>query len=487
MAVARKLLLGAFIDDDDIISLDSNMDNDLVWDYHDLKGLFQADVSPQIKVMQMATGYMHMVVLTTDGRVFTRGTGGVGQMGLGEEMKGSYMFAEVDPVHFRSSVPHDRPIMVTCGLYFCATLTTAGEVYAWGENGFGCLGRGLPLKHRQYEPQRVNFENVATSKLCMISSYTHHTLALGSGGELYAWGANANGQLGLCPESRIVESEGFPKKLADQETNKQKFVFVSAGGDHSSAVTEEGRVYTWGAGFNGQLGLGIKTWPTVFFTGVTGLIEQEHVPTHVSGRVVQVYFPTRVTGLIEQEHVVMTSCGDEHTLLLTIDGRLWSTGRGREGQLSIGIDNQDIYSFHPIPDNGFDKKRVITATAGDGHSTAVREDGAVFTWGAGYSRLNNNIGIDTLKYLNKNAIGKMQPAATRYAMITRGDILALAMGTHQRLAGIDTEHVSPIYQLSEMTEILKMIWDAGRNEPLPSHVAPHHEGLVRLIGGGCFD
>ena len=62
MAVARKLLLGAFIDDDDIISLDSNMDNDLVWDYHDLKGLFQADVSPQIKVMQMATGYMHMVV-----------------------------------------------------------------------------------------------------------------------------------------------------------------------------------------------------------------------------------------------------------------------------------------------------------------------------------------------------------------------------------------------------------------------------------------
>ena len=183
----------------------------------------------------------------------------------------------------------------------------------------------------------------------------------------------------------------------------------------------------------------------------------------------------------------MTSCGDEHTLLLTIDGRLWSTGRGREGQLSIGIDNQDIYSFHPIPDNGFDKKRVITATAGDGHSTAVREDGAVFTWGAGYSRLNNNIGIDTLKYLNKNAIGKMQPAATRYSMITRGDILALAMGTHPRLARKDPENISPIYQLAGETELLSMIWDAGRNEPLPSHVAPHHEGLVRLIGGGRFD
>ena len=34
---------------------------DLVWDFHDLLGLFQTDVSPRIKVMQMATGYMHMV------------------------------------------------------------------------------------------------------------------------------------------------------------------------------------------------------------------------------------------------------------------------------------------------------------------------------------------------------------------------------------------------------------------------------------------
>lgn len=459
MAVARRLLFGTHIDDD--IEAELQRDN-LVYDSNKLQALFSVNPTSQptsqIKVMEMAIGYMHMAVVTTDGRVFTRGDGVLGQLGLGEEIKISYKFTEVDPVHFRSCAPHDKPIMVTCGLYFCTTLTTAGEVYAWGENGFGCLGRGLPLKHRQYEPQRVNFENVATSKLCMISSNKHHTIALGSGGELYAWGANANGQLGLGTESRRLGSESFPKKLWDQETSEQKFVFISAGGNHSSAVTEEGRVYMWGADCSGQLGLGVGTWPKVF--------------------------PTRVTGLIAQEHGVMTSCGDKHTLLLTIDGRLYSTGRGREGQLSNGIDNQDIYAFRKISVNDFDTKRVITATAGDGHSTAVREDGAVFTWGAGYS---SNLKRDSLKYLMRKAISKMQPAATRYAMITRGDMLALAMGTHQRLAGIDTEHVSPIYQLSEMTEILKMIWDAGSNEPLPSHVAPHHEGLVRLIGGGRFD
>jgi len=460
MAVARRLLFGTHIDDD--IEEEQQRDN-LVYDWNNLQLLFSVNLSSQptfpIKVMQMATGYRHMAVVTTDGRVFTRGDGVLGQLGLGEEIKISYKFTEVDPVHFRSSAPHDKPIMVTCGLYFCTTLTTAGEVFTWGENGFGCLGSGLPLKHRQYEPQRVNFENVATSQLCMIASNKHHTLALGSGGELYAWGANANGQLGLGTESKTLGSESFPKKLWDQETSEQKFVFISAGGNHSSAVTEEGRVYMWGADCSGQLGLGIGTWPKVF--------------------------PTRVTGLIEQEHVVMTSCGDKHTLILTIDGRLWSTGRESEGQqLSIGMNNQDVRAFHRIPDNDFDKNRVITATAGDGHSTAVRENGAVFTWGAGYS---SNLSRDTFKYLKKNAIGKMQPAATRYAMITRGDILALAMGTHQRLAGIDTEHVSPIYQLSEMTEILKMIWDAGRNEPLPSHITPHHEGFKRLVGGGRFD
>ncbi len=436
--------------------------DNLVYDSNNLQALFSVNPSSQptspIKVMQMATGYMHMAVVTTEGRVFTRGDGFVGQLGLGEEIKISYKFTEVDPVHFRSSAPHDKPIMVTCGLYFCTTLTTAGEVYAWGENGFGCLGHGLSMKHRQYEPQRVNFENVATSQLCMIASNKHHTLALGSGGELYAWGANANGQLGLGTLSRTLGSESFPKKLRDQETSKQKFIYVSVGTNHSSAVTEEGRVYMWGADCSGQLGLGIGTWPKVF--------------------------PTRVTGLIEQEHVVMTSCGDKQTLLLTIDGRLYSTGRGREGQLSIGINNQDVHAFHRIPDNDFDKNRVITATAGDGHSTAVREDGAVFTWGAGYS---SNLSRNTLKYLLWNAIGKMQPEATRYSMIARGDILALAMGTHPRLARKDPEHVSPIYQLSEMTEILKMIWDAGRNEPLPSHITPHHEGFKRLVGGGRFD
>ena len=467
MAVARRFCCGfaAIID----VMEDEKYDNpnkfklnmemkDLVLDFHYLRRLFETDVSPRIKVMQMATGYMHMAVVTTDSRVFTRGDGVLGQLGSGEEIKMTYKFVEVDPVHFRSSVPHDKPIMVSCGMYSCATLTTAGEVFTWGDNYFEGLGLGLPQTHRQYEPRRVNFENVATSKLCMISSNKHHTIALGSGGELYAWGANANGQLGLGPESREVGSEGFPKKLWDQETNKQKFVFVSAGWLHSSAVTEEGRVYMWGADGNGQLGLGIGTWPKVF--------------------------PTRVTGLIEQEHVVMTSCGDRHTLALTDDGRLWATGRGYEGQLSIGIENMCRHSFGLVQNNGFLDKRVITATAGDGHSTAVCENGAVFTWGAGYS---NHVGIENIKYLKKNAIGKMQPEATRYSMIARGDILALAMGTHPRLARKDPEHVSPIYQLSEMTEILKMIWDAGRNEPLPSHVAPHHEGLVRLIGGGRFD
>ena len=197
MAVARRLMFGSHFDSDEA---EQQKDN-LVYDSNNLQSLFSVSPISQptspIKVMQMATGYMHMAVVTTDGRVFTRGDGAVGQLGLGEEIKISYKFTEVDPVHFRSSAPHDKPIMVTCGLYFCTTLTTAGEVFTWGENGFGCLGLGLSLKDRRYEPQRVNFENVATSKLCMISSNKHHTLALGSGGELYAWGANANGQLGL--------------------------------------------------------------------------------------------------------------------------------------------------------------------------------------------------------------------------------------------------------------------------------------------------
>ena len=456
MIVALRLMCGLNHFDD---NEEQQQRDNLVYDPYNLQMFFPENLTSQLtfsmKVIMMATGRAHMAVVTEEGALYTRGDGILGQLGLGEDNKVSYYFKRIDPKHFR----FDKLIMVTCGSNFCTTMTTEGQVFAWGENRIGCLGLGVPLNHRQYEPKRVNFENVATSKLCMISSSNHHTLALGIEGEVYAWGANAKGQLGLGTESMRLGSESFPKKLWDQETNDQKFVVISAGGKHSSAVTKDGRVYTWGANCCGQLGLGVVAWLKVF--------------------------PTLVTGLIKEQDVVMTSCGDKHTLLLTRNGGLWSTGRGSEGQqLSIGIDNQHVYAFDRITENGFNQQRVITAIGGDGNSIAVRQDGAVITWGAGYS---SNLSRDIFMHLMGNAIGKKQPAATCYATISRREILAFAMGTHERLALKDPEHNSPIHHLAGKTELLRMIWDAGRNEPLPSHITPNHEGLVWLIGGGCFD
>ena len=83
MAVARRLLFGTHIDDD--IEGEQQRDN-LVYDSNKLQSLFSVNPTSQptspIKVMQMATGYMHMAVVTTDSRVFTRGDGIVGQLGF---------------------------------------------------------------------------------------------------------------------------------------------------------------------------------------------------------------------------------------------------------------------------------------------------------------------------------------------------------------------------------------------------------------------
>ena len=112
--------------------------------------------------------------------------------------------------------------------------------------------------------------------------------------------------------------------------------------------------------------------------------------------------------------VVMTACGDIHTLLVARDGALWVCVEGRDGQLgALGLDGETLWTgwgppgFHRTAERcvfermGADKRggaRVVFAAAGgssqdeegqEGHSTAWREDGALWTWGFIWNETGN--------------------------------------------------------------------------------------------------
>ena len=81
---------------------------------------------------------------------------------------------------------------ITCGQTSSMAVLENGEVYAWGCNGNGQLGLGNNIN--QLNPQRVTaLAGVVCTRV--VCGYAH-TLAVTDEGALYAWGANSYGQLG---------------------------------------------------------------------------------------------------------------------------------------------------------------------------------------------------------------------------------------------------------------------------------------------------
>jgi alpha-tubulin suppressor-like RCC1 family protein len=83
-----------------------------------------------------------------------------------------------------------------------------------------------------------------------IAGGWRHTVALDEDGQMYGWGWNKFGQVGVSN----TEDQNYPqivKGLADQRVTQ-----VSCGWRHTVALTDRGNIYSWGRGTSGQLGHG---------------------------------------------------------------------------------------------------------------------------------------------------------------------------------------------------------------------------------------
>eukprot|EP01006_Ploeotia_vitrea_P053298 TRINITY_DN67774_c11_g2_i1.p1 TRINITY_DN67774_c11_g2~~TRINITY_DN67774_c11_g2_i1.p1 ORF type:complete len:661 (+),score=358.36 TRINITY_DN67774_c11_g2_i1:110-2092(+) len=122
-------------------------------------------------------------------------------------------------------------------------------------------------------------------------------------------------------------------------------------GDHHSAAVVDGRLFTWGQGSWGRLGLGDQS--------------NHNAPKPVD---------------IEQP-VANVSCGAYHTLVLTTDGQVFASGWSKNGRL--GIDGTEQSVCTPVRVEALDGVKVVDVKAGHGFSLALSDAGAVYSWGAG--------------------------------------------------------------------------------------------------------
>ncbi|KAG7234463.1 hypothetical protein INR49_004797 [Caranx melampygus] len=197
------------------------------------------------KVISLSYGSgPHILLATEDGQLFAWGHNGYSQLGNGATSQG------LSPVLVTANLQNKKVKEVACGSHHSMALTQDGEVFAWGYNNCGQIGSGSTAN--QPYPRKVTGCLQGKSAVGITCGQTS-SMALLDNGEVYGWGYNGNGQLGVGNNGNQLT----PCRLTGlQGLCIQQIV---SGYSHCLALTDEGLLYAWGANTYGQLGTGNKT------------------------------------------------------------------------------------------------------------------------------------------------------------------------------------------------------------------------------------
>lgn len=147
-------------------------------------------------VTAVAAGGFHTVARASDGRVFAWGYNTSGQLGNGK-IATAAPYGEERPteVNMSGALAGRTVTAVAAGWMHSVVLTSDGKLFAWGENFAGQLGDGTTTNRAT--PVAVNMNGVLAGKTVIaIAAAGLHTIAMTSDRKLFAWGSNVHGQLG---------------------------------------------------------------------------------------------------------------------------------------------------------------------------------------------------------------------------------------------------------------------------------------------------
>jgi len=187
------------------------------------------------KVIQIAAGASHSMVLTESGEVYSWGMGAIGSLGLGggkDNTKDVSIPTKISSFDSLSS----KVIQIACGFYHSGAVTEKGELFMWGHGEFGCLGS----KQSSHIPFLLPLNNVRMISLGWFSS-----AAVTSDGLLYTWGSNKYKLLGV---ELAMATSNVPIAVATFAAKRIAVWKVVFGKSIAAAIDVNGKLYTWGTG-----------------------------------------------------------------------------------------------------------------------------------------------------------------------------------------------------------------------------------------------
>lgn len=376
----------------------------------------------------VATGYGG-IMLRNDGKIFVWGRNSGGQI-IG--------YGTTGVTDYRT---YPAPILPQSNFNFVGAggdqgsrsrvfaINTAGQLFAWGNNAFGTLGVGDTVN--KFVPTLVN----STSSFVFVAGGSLQTAAIGTDGSLFTWGSGTNGALGNGTTTGNVLS---PAKIGTSSWYQ-----VGIGHNYMAGITGTYKLFAWGIGGSGCIGDGNAT--------------TRSVPTAIGS-----------------SSWIMVTAGASHAHAIRSDSTLWSWGNNLNGQLGNGgTDNRSspVQVTSPVSWKFVDAANDCTASLLAGgeynRSYGIPTDNTLYAWGV----LNSGMGMSTFGPRSL----PVQISTSAYTSVNAGLSTALAIrntGTQYFFGIADQFAGTPI-------------WDAGSGVgySIPQVVPANFESWIMVNAG----
>jgi len=369
-------------------------------------------------ISSISCGLQHGALVADGGQLYTWGRSKEGQLGHGAysaDLKTPQLVTSLIEKGLRVSV-------VACGKLHTVAVTTGGQLYAWGANSRGQLG--IPNVPNQLTPCSIQASaSGGQSAFTSVAAGDSHTIALDSLGSVWTWGSNDHGELGRNVEVGIP---GQIPELSDVSS-------VDAGAAHSVALTTTGKLFSWGCGENGQLGHRVRC--------------DCNNPKEVS----------EISELV----LSAAACGAAHTMALdSATGQLWGWGLNQHGQLGSSAPFFDHATPQPV--DALRGCKVEQVSCGWGSTVALDSEGQrVWQWG--YTRSGTTDG---------NPVPIIIRAGSEVKHIRCGGLGVVALVKTEGTEGLWTRHFSESRATDPEEQVTPSQNPSARPPPPPFSTPP---------------